>query len=164
MTRSTRDAWLEGSGDLKEAVVEDVPVQGQSVKVRGLGAKYSAQAQDSAVQFKTRPDGESIATVSSEKMAILQFAHGVVEPQFSVEEAEKIAERFGPAYLKTIEKIDELSGVDKEAIESAKARFPSVGGEAPTKTHESNGDATTAGGSGPDVPVRASAGAGEERP
>ena len=60
-------------------------------------------------------------------MEILQFAHGVVDPQFSEDEARQIAEQFGPAFRKVIAKIDELSGVDKEAIEQTDLRFPDRG-------------------------------------
>ena len=44
MGRSTVNAWLEGPGDLKTEVVEDVPVPGDSVLVEGLAAGYSNQA------------------------------------------------------------------------------------------------------------------------
>src|SRR4051812_1280117 len=118
MGRSNRDAWLSGPGDLTEADVEDVPVAGQSVRVRGLAAAYSNQASSEALELKT-VGTQQIATVNTARLEVLQFAHGVIEPQFSVEEAEKIAARFGPAFKKVIAKIDELSGVDKEAIEKA---------------------------------------------
>jgi hypothetical protein len=143
MSRSNRDAWLSGPGDLTEADVEDVPVAGQSVRVRGLAAAYSNQASSEALELKT-VGTQQIATVNTARLEVLQFAHGVIEPQFSVEEAEKIAARFGPAFKKVIAKIDELSGVDKEAIEKAEARFPG----------SSNGDGDADGSGGPDVPVR----------
>jgi hypothetical protein len=124
MERSKKDAWLSGKGDLKEADVTDVPVKGQSVRVRGLPAAYSNQAQSEALEMKTI-GREQIATVNTARLEILQFAHGVIEPEFSVEEAEAVAQRFGPAFRKVIAKIDELSGIDKEAIDEANARFRS---------------------------------------
>ena len=124
MSRSTKQAWLEGPGDLREADVEDVPVKGQSVRVRGLPAAYSNQASSEALELKTTNQGEQLATVNTARLEVLQFAHGVVEPVFSEEEAAKVAEKFGPAFKKVIAKIDELSGVDKEAIEQAQATFP----------------------------------------
>lgn len=126
MSRSTKSSWLEGKGDLREADVEDVPVKGESVRVRGLPAAYSNQAQSEALEMKT-VGSTQIATVNSARLEVLQFAHGCVEPSFSVEEAQQVSERFGPAFKKVIAKIDELSGVDKEAIDSAQARFPSSG-------------------------------------
>jgi hypothetical protein len=124
MSRSTKQAWLEGPGDLREADVEDVPVKGQTVRVRGLPAAYSNQASSEALELKTTNQGEQLATVNTAILEELQFAHGCVDPTFSVEEARAISQKYGPAYKKVIAKIDELSGIDKEAIESAQAAFP----------------------------------------
>ena len=150
MGRSTKESWLEGPGDLKEAEVEDVPVKGQSVRVRGLPAAYSNQASSEALEMKTTARGEQIATVNTGKLEVLQFAHGVIDPKFSVEEAQVIATKYGPAFRKVVEKIDELSGIDKEAIEEANARFQAGG----TSTNGSDvGDAARAGDGGSVVPA-----------
>lgn len=152
MARSTKEAWLQGPGDLKEADVEDVPVPGQSVRVRGLPAKYAAEVQG---QLKLVTEGrEQVAKIDVATMEMLQFVHGVIDPMFTPDEARSIQERFGPAFRKVVEKIDELSGIDKEAIEQTTARFPS-GGE--SETRPDVGDETPDGSSGPDIPVRASA-------
>lgn len=128
MQRSTKDAWLTGDGDLREADVEDVPVPGQSVRVRGLSAKWSAEVQG---QMKLVQDGDQqIARIDIPAMERLQFQHGVIEPSFGPLEVEMIMERFGPAARKVISKIDELSGIDKEAIEKTEARFQ-AGGDDP---------------------------------
>jgi len=125
MGRSTKDAWLEGPGDLREADVEDVPVKGQSVRVRGLPAAYSNQASSEAAKLVTSSTtGEQVATLDQGVMEVLQFAHGCVDPTFTVEEARIVSQKFGPAFKKVIAKIDELSGVDKEAIEQVAATFP----------------------------------------
>ena len=144
MERSKKDAWLSGKGDLKEADVEDVPVKGQSVRVRGLPAAYSNQAQSEALEMKTI-GREQIATVNTARLEILQFAHGVIEPEFSVQEAEQVAQTYGPAFRKVIAKIDELSGVDKEAIEDANARFR-VGETGPGDDGTAGADEAPAGG------------------
>lgn len=161
MDRSTKDAWLSGPGDLKEDEVADVPVKGQSVKVRGLPAAYSNQASSEALEMKTIGDTQ-IATVNTARLEVLQFAHGCIDPDFSEAEAQTIAERFGPAFKKVIAKIDELSGVDKEALEKAEARFQG-GGEQPSggkreaEVRNKAGAAPAAGSDGP--PVRARVGA-----
>lgn len=125
MQRSTKDAWLSGPGDLREAEVEDVPVPGQSVLVRGLPAAYSAEVQG---QLKLVQEGrEQIAKIDVPSMELLQFVHGVVEPQFTKDEARQVQQKFGPAFRKVIAKIDELSGIDKEAIEKTETRFPTGG-------------------------------------
>lgn len=153
MARSSKSSWLEGKGDLREADVDDVPVKGESVRVRGLPAAYSNQAQSEALEMKTI-GGEQIATVNVERVEILQFAHGVIDPEFSVEETEQIARKYGPAFKKVVAKIDELSGVDKEAMEKAEARFP-AGAEGPGRAGEEGEAPAVAGNGRPPVPVRA---------
>lgn len=155
MSRSTKSSWLEGPGDLREADVEDVPVKGKSVRVRGLPAAYSNQAQSEALEMKTVGNTQ-IATVNTARLEVLQFAHGCVEPGFSVAEAQQIAERFGPAFKKVIAEIDRLSGVDKEAIEKAEARFPGSGAGS-NGDGEAWPDEAPARRGGPAVPTRAGA-------
>lgn len=150
MKRSDKNAWLQG-GDLREADVEDVPVKGQSVRVRGLSAKYAADLQG---QIKIVTQGrEQVAKVDTAAMELIQFVHGVIEPTFDESEAKQIQQQFGPAFRKIIEKIDELSEIDKDAIETSEARFPASGGG------EAGPDARDGGsnGSRPAVPTRAGA-------
>ena len=123
MARSTKDSWLEGPGDLKTAEVEDVPKVGESVLVQGLSAAHSNQAASEAQKLVIDRRGGQSASVDTARMEILQFAHGCVEPKFTVEQAEKIAERYGPAFRKAVDKIDELSGVDKDSFKEANDRF-----------------------------------------
>lgn len=151
MARS-KESWLQGPGDLAEAEVEDVPVKGQSVLVRALSAKYSAEVQG---QLKLVQNGnEQVARIDVASMELLQFVHGCIDPVFTREEAASIQERFGSAFRKVVAKIDELSGIDKEAIESTEQRFPHSGaGETGT-----DGDSgAPAGSDGPAVPVRVGA-------
>lgn len=152
MQRSTKDAWLQGPGDLKEDDVEDVPIPGQSVRVRGLSARYSAEVQG---QVKLVQQGrEQIAKIDVQAMELLQFVHGVIDPVFNESEARQVQERFGPAFRKVIEKIDELSGIDKEAIEQTEQRFP-AGGEGESGPDVADGVA--AGNGGSPVPARSGA-------
>ncbi len=153
MARSSKKSWLEGPGDLKEADVEDVPVKGESVRVRGLPAAYSNQATSEALEMKTI-GREQIATVNQARLEVLQFAHGCIEPEFSVAEAEQVAAKFGPAFKKVVTRIDELSGIDKAAIEDANARFPSGGAD---EAGPDVGDDAPAGSGRPPVPARAGA-------
>jgi hypothetical protein len=152
MARSTKESWLNGPGDLQEADVDDVPVPGESVRVRGLPAKYSAEVQG---QLKLVQQGrEQVAKIDVQSMERLQFTHGVIDPTFTEQEATLIQERYGPAFRKVIAKIDELSGIDKEAIEEVEQRFP-VGGAEPGGPLVANGAAT--GSARPDISVRPSA-------
>lgn len=161
MPRAKKEDWLEGTVDLKEAVLEDTPKKGMTTKVRGLSAGFSSQAQTEATE--TRTDGaQAWVTVNKAKLEALELFHGLVEPKLdTVREAEMILERWGPAAVKVIEKIDELSAIDKEAIEQAQARFPGVDGEAVAEAPKNGGNQSPAGTSGPDVSVRAGAGDGD---
>jgi len=151
MQRSTKEAWLTGDGDLREADVEDVPVPGQSVRVRGLSAKYSAEVQG---QMKLVQDGDTqVARIDIAAMERLQFQHGVVEPTFGPLEVSLVQEKFGPAFRKVVAKIDELSGIDKEAIEQAEQRFQ--GGGTESQGELAVPDGVAAGNGGSDLPVPA---------
>jgi len=122
-----------------------------SVRVRALSAKYSADVQG---QMKLVQEGGSqIAKIDVAAMERLQFLHGVIEPEFGEAEVAIIQERMGSAWRKVIAKIDELSGIDKEAIEATEQRFP-AGGDQPED--EPAADGVAAGNGGSPVPVRAS--------
>lgn len=158
MARATKQAWLSGPGDLKEDDVEDVPHPGMSVRVRGLPAAYSAEIQG---QLKVVQQGrEQVAKVDVAAMEMLQFKHGVIDPVFTDDEVRQVQQRFGPAFRKVIARIDELSGIDKEALETTEQRFPAggAGEEGPNV-----GDGPSGGNGGPAVHVRAGAGTGDAR-
>jgi len=150
MSTSTKAAWLEGPSDLAEGIVEDVPVKGESVKVRALPAQFSNEAQSKALKMVTGARGDQSATVDVAVMSRLQFEHGVIEPKFNAAEVKQIAEKFGPAFHKVVEKIDELSGVDKEAIETESAKFQ-AGLEGEGHTGATEPDAASSVNGGPAV-------------
>jgi hypothetical protein len=135
----TKDALLEAS-DLVERDVE-LPALGGSVRVRSLPAAYSNQASSEALVMKT-VGRDQIATVDTAKLEVLQALHGLVDPKLeSVEEAEKFARQCGPSFKKVIETLDDISGVDKEALKNAEARFPG-GGAGPNGSKLASSDAS----------------------
>lgn len=151
--RSTKDEWLSGPGDLAEADVEvrlSPDGDPRSIRVRALPAAFSNEAGSKALKMITGPRGEQTATVDTAVMAALQFEHGCVEPSFTAQETKQIAEKYGPAFNTVVAKIDELSGVDKEAIEDANARFQ-TGVEGPGHVGEAGTDSAPANGGGPAV-------------
>jgi hypothetical protein len=152
MSRSTKEAWLTGPGDLKEAEVENVPADGMTVRVRGLSARYSAEIQG---QLKLVQQGrEQVAKIDVAAMELLQFVHGCIDPTFTEGEARQIQERYGPAFKRVVAKIDELSEIDKEAIEKVEQTFPAGGAGTP---RADVGDGASAWGGGPDIHVRVGA-------
>jgi hypothetical protein len=143
MPRLTKDALLKAT-DLQTKEVE-LPSIGGSVLVTGLSAAYSNQASSEALEMTTGARGEQTARVNTAKLEVIQAQHGLVEPKLSsYAEAETFAKNCGPAFKKVIEAIDELSGLDKEAITEAQATFP-AGGETPGR--DDVGDGAAAGGS-----------------
>lgn len=154
----SKEALLSAS-DLVEREVE-LPTLGGSVRVRSLPAAYSNQASSEAMKMVTDARGEQIATVDTAKMEVLQVLHGLVEPKLSsIAEAEVFATKCGPAFKEVIRVIDEISGVDKEAIENAEARFQSSGASPNGASVEV---ASAAGDRGPDLPTRVGAGVGND--
>ena len=140
---------LLGGTDLREEEFTPTTLDG-SVLVRGLGAEFSNQAQSEATEIVTDERGRSTVQINKATMERIQIRHGLVDPPVeSDEEAAQIMSRYGPAAQEIIEKIDELSGLDKESIAKAEATFP--GGGEPEAGAESEVDGDTAGGSGPAV-------------
>jgi hypothetical protein len=152
MSRISKDALL-GASDLRKGEVVLDSLDGKpTVLVQGLGAGFSNQAQSEALEMTTTVRGEQVARVNTARMEEIQVLHGMVEPKFdTIEEARHFMENNGPAARKIVAKIDELSGVDKAAIEEAEAIFPS-GSEA--EAGEPERDAVAGGGDGPSEPVR----------
>lgn len=147
MPRLTKDALLKAS-DISTKEVE-LPSIGGSVVVQGLSAAYSNQASSEALEMTTTARGEQIARVNTAKLEVIQAQHGLVDPALATfEEAEQFAKNCGPAFKKVIEAIDELSGLDKEAITEAKATFPSSGASQVGPVVD---DGTSAGSAGPAV-------------
>lgn len=158
MGRLSKSALLEAS-DLEEREVE-LPKLGGSVKVRGLGAAYSLDAQSEATELK-QVGNDQFVNVNRAKMEILQALHGLVDPKLdNYAEAERFARQCGPSFAAVIEVIDELSNVDKEAIAETTARFPS-GGESTNGTDV--GPKPGPGDDRSDVHLRAGGDAGQDR-
>jgi len=151
---------LLAASDLREDDV-DLPTLGEGAKarVRGLPAAYSNQAQSAALEMVAGPHGEQTATVNTHKLSCLQVLHGLVEPKLdTLAEVEAFAEKCGPAFNAIVDKIDDLSGIDREAIEKANATFQA-------RRHEAGGapvgDEAANGSSGSDLDVRAGVGSGD---
>jgi hypothetical protein len=154
MPRLSKDALL-GASDLVQEEVE-LPTIGGSVLVQGLGSKFSWEAQSQSVKQVTIGK-EQIATIDAVKLEAIQLLNGLLDPKLdSIEEAEQFMTKCGPAVRDVVDKIDELSGLDKEAVLKAKAKFPG-GEESETGGGEEVEDGTPGGGSGPAVPVRTGA-------
>lgn len=158
MSRLSKGELL-GKSDLREAEVE-LPSIGGSVLVRSLPAAYSNQAMSDALEVVTDSRGRQSASVNTQKLEALQVLHGLVDPKLdTLDEANGFALNVGSAWRTIVNKIDEISGIDKEAIEKANATFQAGGpGEG---RPASNGDASGPGAREPDLPVRSGVEAGD---
>lgn len=157
MPISSTESWLSGEGDLAESTVEDVPVKGESVKIRALSATVANGANSSAVTT-TEVRGKQEMRVDGVKLDIIKFCHGVVEPKFNMEQATLVSGKYGPAFNKVVTAINDLSGISEESIKETEARFPDLGEGA----SERNGTEPAGGSGGPDKPARAGARAGND--
>lgn len=143
MARLSKSALL-GASDLVERDV-DLPTIGGSVRVRSLPAAYSNEATSKALKLVSGPRGEQQATIDQAELELLQVLHGLVDPKLnSMEDARTFATNCGPAFKEVVRVIDDISGVDKEAIEEAAARFQNGSAEASGSDVD---DATPDGGS-----------------
>ena len=157
MARLTKEEFL-GASDLVEKEVE-LPSIGGSVKIRSLPAAYSSQASSEALELTTGRRGEQTARVNTVKLEELQVLHALVEPKLgSVQDARTFLTKCGRAARELIAAIDEISGVNKEEIAAAEARFPNRNG---SEERDDLADAASVGSGGPAVPSRAGSRTGD---
>lgn len=123
MGRVSKDAVLSGT-DLTTKEVEWK--DGSTVLIESLPAAYSNEAESSALVL-TQEGNSQATTIDTAKLEVLKFAHGVKEPEFTVEEAEEVAKKYGPAFKRVIKEIDAISGLEDADRKAAEARFPSGG-------------------------------------
>ncbi len=158
MPRSTKQDWLaEDATDLEEVEVSDVPQKGQSVKIRALSATSANAATTQAISTE-EVRGQTRMKVDSVKLDIIRFAQGVIEPQFSIDEATVISGKFGRAFNRCIREINKLSGIEEDQVQDVEARFQGIGTD--PNGASAAGAATVSDGS--DQPVRTRGAAGND--
>lgn len=120
----TKEALL-GASDLTEKTV-DVPSlgDGAQVRVRSLAAAYSNQAISEAQETQVSRRGEQTARLNMAKLEAMQVLHGMIDPQLlNLDEVMAFQQRCGRAWRDIVGAIDQISGLDKEAIEKANEQF-----------------------------------------
>ena len=149
---------LLGASDIHERDV-DLPLLGDTVRVRSLSAAYSNEAIQEAAEFVTIK-GEQTMQINVNKAEALKVLNGLVSPKLdTLQEAMDLQKHLGPSWKLIVEAIDDTSGIDKEAIKNANRLFqPGGPGEEPGPA-ASNGVAVRD--QGPDLPVRTGAGAAD---
>lgn len=112
----SKEAW-GGQSVLKEV---DMPVEALNtwVRIRELSAAKVAEINDEVTTIK----GQRLK-YDQKRRAVLTFAAGVVEPAFTVDEANVLQHQHGSAFTVVVSAIDDLSGSGDDALEAAKKRF-----------------------------------------
>lgn len=159
MDYASREALL-GASDLTERDVE-LPSVGLTVRVRSLPAAYSNEAQSEGMEMTTvEHNGRPLQTtkVNGHRVEALKVLHGLVEPKLSsITEVYTFAKRCGPAWHTVVEAIDDISGLEKDAVEKVEALFRS-GGQSEAAGSGAGADVELAAGNGgPAVSLRAGA-------
>lgn len=115
--RSKR-SWLDGPGDLTEMELQ-VPGLSDGVKIRSLSAGQHAAIQNESMTMK----GDTMK-FDSHRRQILTFMYGVIEPgDFSEEEVNVIAHKWGPAFKFVTDAISMISESSEEDMQRVRARF-----------------------------------------
>lgn len=152
---------LIAASDLNERDVE-LPSINMTVRVRGLPASYSNQAVSQALKLVQGARGEQTSQVDTDTLEQLQVLHGLVAPKpRSINDVKTLATQTGRAFKTIVAAIDELSGVDKEAIEEANAKFQAGGAGSPNG-REAGDEQPSAGGGRSDLSARAGVGASHD--
>lgn len=150
MGRLTKDAWNRSSLRTKEIEVEQL---GGSVLIRELPADVSSDL--AGLIDMVQIGREQRAKVDVALMERKQFAYGVVDDNhkqmFTEDEVEELQHKHGNAFKFVVSEIDQLSGVDKEAIKEANERFPSSGTD---EERSDVGDGLASGDTGPNLSPR----------
>lgn len=125
----TREAILQAV-DLEEAVVE-VPEWGGAVRVRAFSDEQRSKVQAAATtrRFDARTN-QWVEQTDTEKLNVLLFIHGVVEPQFTAADYPALRKKSARALARVIAKLNELTGLTEEAVVQAEAEFPAEPAEA----------------------------------
>jgi len=100
--------------DLPEKEVY-IPEWGGSVRIRG----FSKATQQELRRQATGPGGE----LDTEKMEMLLFLHGVVEPHFTEEHYGALREKSAVAIDSVLQAIIDLAGLSRGAVDNAKRSF-----------------------------------------
>ncbi len=99
--------------DLEERIVP-VPQWKGSVKVRGF---------TKAQQQQIRKDAKHQDKIDADRVEMLMFIRGVIEPKFDEETYERLREKSAEAIDTVLKAIIGASGISEEAMKEAEATF-----------------------------------------
>lgn len=105
--------------------VLEIPEWECSVKVRSLTAAQAAVVKQKGLAISDSGAGK----VAFAEMEITQFQFAVEEPRFSEKDVRKLHATSGRGFQRIINWVDEQTGLDKQALEDAKADLKSEPGD-----------------------------------
>lgn len=105
--------------DIIEKDVEDV-FGGLTVRIRGLTAAQSAHVRQQSINISGRRGNTEMAWAV---MEVTQFELGVIEPKLDHAQVLMLHRTSGPSFQKVIEELDDISGINKEALQEARDEF-----------------------------------------
>lgn len=114
VTMLTREAILAAQDIVEETF--EVAEWGGSLKIRGLSKARQAEMRRAATVNDE---------VDEERLEVLMFIHGVVEPVFTTEDYEALRGKAAGAMDRVLKRILRASAIGSEAVKKAEASFPS---------------------------------------
>lgn len=115
---ATAEQLLENAPkDIIEKDVENV-FGGLTVRVRGLTASQAARVKQLSFNIKG-----NTPEVGWSQMEIAQFEMGVIQPVMAHEQVVMLHRMSGPSFARVIEVLDEISGIGKEELRTARTEF-----------------------------------------
>lgn len=102
------------AADLEERTVE-VPEWRGAVRIKSF-SKATQQDLRKRATVKEKIDGD--------RLEMLMFINGVIEPRFTEEHYDQLRQKSAGAIDRVLKEILELSGLTREAIDEAKRSFP----------------------------------------
>jgi hypothetical protein len=113
-----------GATDIHDVTVE-VPEWGGSVVVRPLTKRIQRDIRREATVNVFDPStGESHEELEDDKLELLLFQRGLVQPQITLEQAEQLLDRSASAFDRVLKSVTQESGLNKGAVTEAEKQFP----------------------------------------
>lgn len=109
-------------------ILKAAPLREKDVEVSEWGGSVKIREFTKMVQQQIRKEAKvGEQELDLDRMELLMFIHGVVEPQFTVEHYERLRQSSASAIDKVLKEITLLSGISEDNIKEAEKRFRARG-------------------------------------
>jgi hypothetical protein len=107
-----------------ETILETDDTQEKYVYVEAWGGHVKIRTFSKRKQQALRNEAIIGEDIDNEKFEMLLFIHGVVEPEFTIDQIEELREKNANALDAVILEVTTLGGLTPRAVKEAEARFP----------------------------------------